>query len=322
MQKLIAIVVCTIYLLAASCQQRPKGGPIQNTWWQLESYTTRGETMPVSKDKSVYLHFDEKNVNGKTPCNSFFANFYSEGVRLSFSNLASTERSCKESALEKTLLDLLRQTTKFSADEKTLLLLSDLGELHFRALSVSEVNSFLEKEKKERLLAAFDTIAAAPPIHLYPIIDVGKINEYPYAGQLIDTSLYSIFESTSADMWLESGGKAYAVGKIENFYLCRIPGRYASSDIALFVFRNEKLQRAETIAWAWCDEGWCNQQDAWLQDLNRDGKVDIIHHYQLKDNTGKVKEERISVMVQNEDASFVEDPTFSPDPALFELAKL
>ena len=26
------------------------------------------------------------------------------------------------------------------------------------------------------------------------------------------------------------------------------------------------MQHVETVAWAWCDEGWCNQQDAWLTD--------------------------------------------------------
>lgn len=286
------------------------------------SYTTNHKTVHLSEDLAITLHFDEENAKGKAPCNSFFANYRPDDVRLTFTNLAATERYCDGQNLENIFLDLLRQTNGYTANDKELTLLSENGSLKFRALSSSEVQRYLTGERQERLLALFDTIDATPPLHLYPIIDVDNTNGYPYAGQLIDESLYEVFENTSEDVWSESGGRVYAIGKYENFYLCRIPGRYVSSDIALFVFRNGELQRAETVAWAWCDEGWCNQQDAWLQDLNRDGKMDIIQHYQLRDNTGSVKEERMSVLVQTEDGNFEEDTTFSPDPALFSLASL
>ncbi len=322
MHKLLTLSLLFVLLVAISCKNKPQGGPIQNTWWQLESFTTANKTVSINQDKAVTLHFDEKNANGRLLCNSFFANYRPDDVRLSFSNLAATERPCKDQALENTLLDLLRNTSGYTANNLELTLYAEQGKLHFKALTEPEVKAFLKKEQIERLFATFDTIAVAPPIHLYPVIDVDNSIDYPFAGQLIDTSLYSAFENTSSSVWFESGGRVYAIGKYENFYLCRIPGRYVSSDLALFVFRNGKLQRAETVAWAWCDEGWCNQQDAWLQDLNRDGRIDIILHYQLKDNTGKVKEERMSVLVQTEDGYFEEDPAYTPDPALFQLAPL
>jgi len=322
MQKPITLSIFLILFVAISCRQKPKGGPIQNTWWQLVAYTNGEKKVNLGKEQVITLHFDEENVNGKAPCNSFFANYRPDDVRLSFTNLAATERFCEAQDLENLFLDLLRQTTGYTANEKELTLLSDKGALHFRSLTEAEVQGFLESEKQERLLALFDTIGTPPPLHLYPIIDVDNTDDYPFSGQLIDTALYSVFESTSANVWFESGGRVYALGKYADFYLCRIPGRYVSSDIALYVFRNEKLQRAETVAWAWCDEGWCNQQDAWLQDLNRDGKIDIIQHYQLRDNTGKVKEERMTVLIQTENGQFEEDSTFSPDPELFQLAQL
>ncbi len=322
MQKPITLSIFLILFVAISCKQKPKGGPIQNTWWQLTSYTANNKTMHISPDRAITLHFDEENANGKAPCNSFFANYRPDDVYLKFTNLASTERYCEAQELENAFLDLLRQTTGYSADEKELTLLSEKGALQFRSLSKTEIQGFLTKEKQERLLALFDTIATTPPLHLYPIIEVDNANGYPYSGQLIDTSLYAAFENTSSDVWFESGGRVYAIGKYEDFYLCRIPGRYVSSDIALYVFSNGELRRAETVAWAWCDEGWCNQQDAWLQDLNRDGKTDIIQHYQLRDNTGKVKEERMSVLVQTEEGIFEEDASFTPDPALFPLEQL
>src|SRR5690606_26095592 len=104
-------------------------------------------------------------------------------------------------------------------------------------------------------------------------------------------------------------------GKYGEFYVCRVPGRYVSSDIALFRLENGAMKRSETIAWAWCDEGWCNQQDAWLQDVNKDGKTDIIQHYTLTDDKGKVREERMTLLLQSEGGTFKATTDYQLDPS-------
>ena len=100
-----------------------------------------------------------------------------------------------------------------------------------------------------------------------------------------------------SEIWNNTGGDVLAVGKLGDFYLCRVPGRYVSSDIALFRLEKGVLKRKETIAWAWCDEGWCNQQDAWLKDVNKDSRTDIVQHYTLTDDKGKLQEERMTVFI-------------------------
>lgn len=322
MLKPIITFLFALLLIVTSCRNKPKGGPIQNTWWKLVSYTANNKSQIVGEDKAITIHFDEDSANGKATCNSYFANYRPDDVNLQFSNLASTERFCDDQAIENQYFDLLRQTAGYTASKEELLLISDQGILKFRTLSSSEVQDFLKQDKQEQLLSVFDSISTTPPLHIYPVIDVDNISNYPFAGQQIDTSLYQVFESNSSDVWFESGGKVYAIGKFENYYLCRIPGRYVSSDIALYTFIDGQFKRAATVAWAWCDEGWCNQQDAWLQDLNRDGRIDLIQHYQLKDNQGHVKEERISVEIQMENGAFEDDATFTPDSSLFKMAPI
>lgn len=78
----------------------------------------------------------------------------------------------------------------------------------------------------------------------------------------------------------------------------------------------------ETVAWAWCDEGWCNQQDAWLTDMNQDGRIDIVQHYTLTDDKGKIREERMTALLQNENGNFVENKDLNPDKSKFKMAKI
>ena len=134
--------------------------------------------------------------------------------------------------------------------------------------------------------------------------------------------MYEYFDAQSAEIWNNAGGDVLAVGKFDNFYICRVPGRYVSSDIALFRLDDGQLKRSETVAWAWCDEGWCNQQDAWLKDVNGDGRMDLIQHYTLTDDMGKIREERAGVMLQVEDGTFQEDPSVQLDISQFKMAKI
>ena len=113
-----------------------------------------------------------------------------------------------------------------------------------------------------------------------------------------------------------------AVGQFGDYYVCRVPGRYVSSDIALFRLEKGLMRRSETIAWAWCDEGWCNQQDAWLQDVNKDGRTDIVQHYTLTDDKGKIKEERMTLLLQDQNGSFMATSDYQLDKSNFKMAPI
>ena len=49
---------------------------------------------------------------------------------------------------------------------------------------------------------------------------------------------------------------------------------------------------------------------------------DLIQHYTLTDDRGKVREERTNVLLQVEDGTFKEDPTMQVDKSQFPMAKI
>jgi hypothetical protein len=173
-----------------------------------------------------------------------------------------------------------------------------------------------------KLAAQFPIIDGEEMLHLHPILRVDNPGDYPFQGTLIDTSYYRYFNSEIQEIWAGGGGDVMAVGQYADFYICRIPGRYVSSDIAIFKVKNGEMQHLETIAWAWCDEGWCNQQDAWLTDIDRDGRTDVIQHYTLTDDSGKLKEERMKLIRQGENGDMVTDKGAKLDFRKYKMAKI
>jgi heat shock protein HslJ len=305
-----------------SCQPSPTGGAIENTYWTLTSYTLGRKVVALGGGVRVSLHFSKTQVSGDAPCNSYFGNFAKDDVNLVFSNIASTERMCDDIDLETTYLGLLSKTRSFSVLENGLKIYCDGGQLAFAPMTEREVKQAERQKLIEKLLALFSPMEGGIMLHLFPILRVDKPGTYPYQGTLVDTSFLQLFDTETASVWRNAGGEVFAVGKYDGFYVCRVPGRYVSSDIALFQRSNGSLARSETVSWAWCDEGWCNQQDAWLRDVNKDGRMDIIQHYTLTDDKGKLREERMTVLVQNESGTFEENLDLKPDKSQFEMAKI
>ncbi|MFQ5448574.1 MAG: META domain-containing protein [Saprospiraceae bacterium] len=312
----------SVTILLYSCQPSPIGGTIENTYWTLTSYTLGRKVLTPSQGVHVTLHFAEKQVAGDAPCNSYFGSFNADGVNLNLSNIASTERMCDGIDLETSYLGLLSKAHSFSVRENTLEIFCENGKLVFAPMTPQEVKLAERQRKMEKLLSLFPQMEGDIMPHLYPIVRVDKPGTYPYLGNLVDTSFFQLFDTETANVWRNGGGEVFAVGKYDDFYVCRVPGRYVSSDIALFQRSKGSLARSETIAWAWCDEGWCNQQDAWLRDVNRDGRMDIIQHYTLTDDKGKLQEERMTVLLQNEAGTFEENKDLKPDKSQFEMAKI
>lgn len=319
-KRLFFLISITAILYA--CQPSPKGGAIENTYWSLTSYTLGRKVVTLGPGVHVSLHFSKKQVSGDAPCNSYFGNFAKDGVKLNLSNISSTERMCDNIDLETAYLGLFSKARSFSVLENGLKIYCDGGLLAYEPMTGQEVEHAERQKLTEKLLALFPPMESGIMLHLFPILRVDKPGTYPYQGTLVDTSFLQLFDTETASVWRNAGGEVFAVGKYDDFYVCRVPGRYVSSDIALFQQSNGSLARSETVSWAWCDEGWCNQQDAWLQDVNKDGRMDIIQHYTLTDDKGKLREERMTVLVQNENGTFEENHDLKPDKSQFQMAKI
>lgn len=315
-----AFLLCSLFF---ACKPDPKGGVLENTYWTLASARQNNKDIAGTENSTYHLVFGKDRLSGNAPCNSYFADYTSEGTSLSVSNLGATERMCDQMEAENVYLGLLTKAASYSVLNDRLEIYAEDGQLIFNPMAEKTARQMKHSEGIGRLESLFPEMQGnAASLHLYPILRVDNPGNYPFKGTLIDTALYRYFEEETAEIWNTAGGDVLAVGKFGNFYITRIPGRYVSSDIALFKNTGDEFTRVETIAWAWCDEGWCNQQDAWLQDVNKDNLVDIVQHYTLTDDKGKLREERITVLLQNEEGSFKEEQTLKPRKENYKMANL
>jgi heat shock protein HslJ len=308
--------------LVPACKTKPVGGKLDHTYWTLSSALSNGDSINPSADIRFSLFFSKDKLAGTAPCNSFFANYLAVDNKLTISQLGATKRMCENMNLENTWLGLLVQARHYSVFPDRLDIYAESGTLRFVPTPAEEVNKLKRWEAIQALEALFPSMQADTMLHLYPIRLVDNPGDYPFKGNLLDTNSYNLFDLARKSDWLNGGGEVLAVGRFEEFLICRVPGRYASSDLALFRIASDTLKHVETVAWAWCDEGWCNQQDAWLLDIDKDGNTDIVTRYALIDSRGKTKEERLEVRKQQADGTFVEDPRLQPKKYRFPMAHL
>ncbi len=315
------LLLCLVSLLAA-CDPKPKGGPIVDSYWQFDSYKT-GNTKYILPDTFLLrLHFSNtRELVGHGPCNTFKARYEAEETTgsLQLSEFTATAKTCSSQKLEQQLFDMLRTANGFTIKDNRLVLFCPKGQLFGKPLTPVQVNELRRYIKLQQLLSMLPPLTAPPgPFYIYPTNREEDLDDYPFKGQRVSEELYEIFDEELASSWRSYGGYVYAIGSWEDYYLFRIPGRYISSDIALFRLENDRMKRIETVAWMWCDQGWCNQQHAWLVDLDRDGRFDIVNRYQFTDNKGRLVEDDIRAMRQMANGLFEDDPNLLPDPAVFQ----
>ncbi len=308
--------------LLAACKQKPTGGELAGSYWILSTAKLSDQAVKLSNATEISLIFSEGKLNGTAPCNSYFASYSNNGSTLSLTELGATKRFCDEMDLENAYLSLLSKAQAYSVKGDKLDIFSSNGQLSFIRMKKDKAEAARFSQGVGRLAAQFPMLEAGDVLHLHPILRVDSPGNYPFKGTLIDTSFYKYFSSNVRDIWAGGGGEVMAVGQYGGFFICRVPGRYVSSDIAVFWIKDNKMQHVETVAWAWCDEGWCNQQDAWLTDTDKDGRTDVVQHYTLTDDRGKLKEERLTLLRQTENGELLPDNSVSPEKGKYKMAKI
>ncbi|MEO1260257.1 MAG: META domain-containing protein [Bacteroidota bacterium] len=322
MNKLTLIISIVSCCLLCSCKNDPTGGDIENTYWKLISIKEGNQRKVIKKGQEVTAVFANKQVSGNASCNRYFATYTTEGTALSIGTVGATKKLCEDMALEQSYLHALANTNGYSVKGNQLIIFADGEQMTFNPMSETEIEDIEFADGVGRLVATFPELQGDLPPHLYPIVRVDRPGNYPFTGTLIDPELYAFFDRETSEIWNSTGGDVMAVAQFKGFYIARVPGRYVSSDIALFRLKDGVLQRSETIAWAWCDEGWCNQQDAWLKDINQDELIDIVQHYSLTDDRGKIREERMTVLLQTTDGIFEATENFDLNIEDYKMADI
>ena len=166
-----------------------------------------------------------------------------------------------------------------------------------------------ESDSANIFLSAFQDISV-DTLHVFSQFDT--IQQAKFQGKEIDKSFYHYF---AFDENLTYNLEANNVPK-KNIYSCfkfklsdgktglliRTPSQYDVTAIDLFIWDNatKRIESKETLSDGFGDEGWYFVQDAWITDLNRDGKLDILKR--KKDHNVDSDD---STKVSNTDSIFV-----------------
>lgn len=105
-------------------------------------------------------------------------------------------------------------------------------------------------------------------------------SDYYFIGRKIPKNYYDFFGTEYQSLLKKQGAAAYATHSIRGseaeYYLVRMPTNKGTHTITLFRLVGERLEPIKTLAYAFCLNGTCYQQDAFITDLNRDTDLDIL----------------------------------------------
>lgn len=135
-----------------------------------------------------------------------------------------------------------------------------------------------------------------------------KQEDYPYSGKIIDEGFMKYLGDGIQPNEIGSVYACYRT-EVSNFYILRVPGKYASSDLVLAKWdaASSKLVKVLDLANIQCDEGLCHQQDAWLTDLDDDRTLELVTRSFTNDN-GKISNETFAVLSQQSPGNFTKAP--------------
>lgn len=141
-------------------------------------------------------------------------------------------------------------------------------------------------------------------MHLFSVLDPS--GDYPYQGKAVAESAFTHF---SDDLKEKAKSGLFACYKIqEGYYIMRAAGKYAPTDLILCQFNEntEKLEQTQLLSYLWCDEGVCNQQDAWLTDLDTDNDLEMLIRERHINEAGATEEDQLTGYWKNAAGQFEE----------------
>lgn len=144
-------------------------------------------------------------------------------------------------------------------------------------------------------------------MHLFATSEaMPNAEDYPYSGKELPAEA---LQYLGEGLQPSSEGKVFACYRTENsgHYILRIPGKTASSDLALAQWDQTagQLVMLMDLAYQRCDAGLCQQQDAWLADLDDSRTLELIIRKNTHDGSGKITDESFEVLTDDGTGLFI-----------------
>jgi heat shock protein HslJ len=273
--------------------------------WDLRMIESKGQAQKLPADVSITMAFLDGRLNGRSACNDYSAPYTMDQKKLQVGQVAATEMYCVHDNWEGQFFNAIQAAESCELQDSSLVLNCAQGvKLRF---SKRTLKSIAQGEARSAELASLlKLFPGLPPnqTHFYSIVAPDKFASYPFVGETIPPTMFDLFDPSSASMFRQASTLgAYAVGKIGDLYILRVPGNKGANTIALYLLKNNKLAVEMPLAIA-NDEPSVNiQQDAWLADLDRDGKLEVIVR-QISAPQGGTAQDVIRAFAQVADGSY------------------
>ncbi|MEO1259974.1 MAG: hypothetical protein AAFZ15_14370 [Bacteroidota bacterium] len=128
---------------------------------------------------------------------------------------------------------------------------------------------------------------------------------YPYVGKEITGDAVAML---GEELRPNEVGLVYGCYHTENsdHFILRVPGKESSSDLAIAKWDagQKKLIKVTDLAFLMCGEGTCQQQDAWLADLDDSRTLELILRRHTRDAQGNISDESFEVLTDDGSGQF------------------
>ncbi len=147
------------------------------------------------------------------------------------------------------------------------------------------------------LMSMFEMVNVVK-MHLFSTNEAAPNPEdYPYTGKLLTDKVLSSLEE---GLQPSEGGSVYACYYTENsgHYILRKSDKDASNTLLIAKWDDEKgeLTKVADLAYLMCEDGTCQQQDAWLADLDDNRALELIIRRHTRDSQRNISEEHFEVL--------------------------
>lgn len=299
-----------IFASVACKNEKPKAELAQveldGTDWEFYMIEQNGKKEVAPAGLKVDLAFLEGKITGKASCNTYSASYVLKEGKLSVGEVMATEKFCDNENWDARFVSAIKQASDCEVKGELLHINCKNGiKLHFEKKTIASIAEIQNQETAQiaELLTLFPGLAPNQ-MHLYSILNGAKIDAYPFIGETVEFNMYNLFDPTSASAFQQAYRLgAYAIGKLGDLYILRVPGYVGSNSITLYRLKEGKLMMEMPLALASNDPSINIQQDAWLKDLNNDGKIEVIVR-QTSAPQGGIAQDVLRVFIQAADGTF------------------
>jgi heat shock protein HslJ len=273
-----------------------KTAALADSDWTLTHVEEKGKKLEVPVGAQINLAFIDGKAMGRSACNDYSSDYVQDHSKLSLFEVYATEKYCEYGNWEANYFRLLGAVEKVEWKDNNLTLKGkDDSKLYFTKRTMETLMGAQSGGKMQELLALFPELPANNR-HLFSILDGSKYEQFPFVGEEMPRQFYDLLDETGGSI-ITQGGGAYIIGKIGKQYLMRIPGNVGVNSLAIFQEKDGKFNMLLPVVFAGKDP--YRQQDAWLEDLNGDGRLDLITRLVGEDSTGKT--DKLVAYLQKED---------------------